>query len=92
MEESLNSLIKTIDSQAQKDTMELIRTKINKGIDELRKNDEYYSQIEREEVVFWNNVLCEHKKSDLYKLFNIYKCLKILRNENNYLKDILNKD
>ena len=76
MEESLNSLVKTIDSQAQEDTMELIRTKIFKGIDELRKNDKYYRQIEREEVNFWFNVLCEHKESDLYKLFNIYKCLK----------------
>ena len=92
MEESLNSLIKTIDSQAQKDTMELIRTKINKGINELRKNDEYFTQIEREEINFWFEVLGKNIKSDLYKLFSIYKCLKNLRNENNYLKDLLNKE
>ena len=92
MEESLNSLIKSIDSHTQKDTMELIRTKINKGIDELRKNDKYFRRIEREEVDFWYNVLCEHEKSDLYNLFNIYRGLKSLINENNYLKDILNKD
>ena len=92
MEESLNSLIKTIDSQAQKDTMELIRTKINKGINELRKNDEYFRQIEREEINLWFEVLGKNIKSDLYKLFNIYKCLKRLRDENNYLKDILNKE
>ena len=91
MEESLNSLIKTIDSQTQKDTMELIRTKINKGIDELRKNDEYFINIEIEEVDFWRNVLRNHHKSDLFYLFNIYERLKTLRNENHYLKDILNK-
>ena len=92
MEESLNSLVKTIDSQVQKDTKELIRTKIYKGIDELRKNDEFSIRLEREEINFWINALCEHKKSDIYKLVNIYECLNSLSDTNDCLKDLLNKE
>ena len=57
MEESLNSLIKIIDSQAQKDTKELIRTKIYKEIDELRKNDEFSKRFEMEEIKFFKRNL-----------------------------------
>ena len=92
MEESLNSLIKTIDSQAQKDTKELIRTKIYEWIDEVRKNDKYSSRLEIEEIIFWSNVLCEYKKNDKYKLVDIYSCLNKLRYTNDDLKDLLNKE
>ena len=54
MDESLNSLIKIIDSQAQKDTKELIRTKIYKEIDKLLKKDCRFSErFEMEEIKFF---------------------------------------
>ena len=93
MEESLNSLVKTIDSQAQKVTKELIRNKIYKGINELRKNDDEFSRrLEIEEINFWYNLLRECKNSNLINLVNIYDCLKNLKYNNNNLKDLLNKE
>ena len=58
MEESLNSLIKIIDSQAQKDTKELIRTKIYKELDKLLKKDCRFSKrFEMEEIKFFKRNL-----------------------------------
>ena len=94
MEESLNSLIKIIDSQAQKDTKELIRTKIYKEIDELRKNDEFSKRFEMEEIKFFKRnlgVLIDEDKN-LNKLVYIYEYLNDFSNTNDYLKDLLNKE
>ena len=93
MEEGLANLICTIDSRAQKDTKELIRTKIYKWMDELRKNDEYSRILEREEINFWNILLSKNrKKNDIRKLVNIYECLNSLSYTNDILKDLVNKE
>ena len=92
MEESFIKLVEKINSQAQKDYREKIRTKIYKEIDELRKNDEFSKRLEREESYFWINLLRENNDSNFKNLVKIYECLNSLRFVTDEFKDLLNGD
>ena len=92
MEESVIKLIEKINTQAQKDYREKIRTKIYKEINELRKNDEFSKRLEREESYFWFSLLRENKDSNLKNLVKIYQCLNSLRLVTDEFKSLVNGD
>ena len=57
MEESLIKLVKKFNSQAIEDNRDKIRNKIWKEIEELRKDDEFFREIESEERDFFLNLI-----------------------------------
>ena len=53
MEESLINLVKKFNSQSIEDNRDKIRNNIWKEIEELRKDDEFFREIESEEKDFF---------------------------------------
>ena len=92
MDESLNELLRLLDSQSLEDNMEKIRTKIYKEIEKLRKDDddEFSRKLERLEIFLWQQLPVNN--SNLNNLVLIYENLRSLRFNIDRLKDLVNTD
>ena len=91
MEERLINLVKKFNSQTIEDNRDKIRNKIWKEIEELRKDDEFFREIESEERDFFLNLVKCHgsKITKIEKLFKLYESLEMLKYDTERFKSLV---